>query len=330
MDQGRAWDDVALWAALEVYRANLRERGLSPITVESDIRYCGLLLRWRIGEYVPKRLPRPTRRPVQPGSRSLPELESDRAHYEQVLMRGVIPSAVATYAGPPRRFLRWLSDQMGSETVADPAYAPSLGPARALPRRRVHLDELFLEIGAGHRDAIIRTTARMTALPSVTRVFADGTAAALRDVLARLPYDELPSLTDGLDYRTWFEAALQDVGATILRLNPPERRRSVQPGFKWGHGAKVLSLLVRNLVLCSRYFDDETTRRLEPWLYCPIDGIVMQSLRAAGIDPGVTRINQIGEADFWRIQDMLLAAASRAGVPVVWFDDVWSENRRRG
>ena len=38
-------------------------------------------------------------------------------------------------------------------------------------------------------------------------------------------------------------------------------------------------------------------------------------------------IRELGEAAFWRIQDALGSAASRVGVPRVWFDDVWSESR---
>ena len=128
-------------------------------------------------------------------------------------------------------------------------------------------------------------------------------------------------------YRRWFEAALQGVAATILELNPRGTRSGVHPGYKWGHGTKVLSLFVRNLVICSRYFTEEEARRIEWWLYCPIDTIVMRRLRRVGFDPGVRQINQIDEVAFWRIQDALSIAAEEAGVPRVWFDDIWSEAR---
>jgi hypothetical protein len=146
-------------------------------------------------------------------------------------------------------------------------------------------------------------------------------------MLPGLLLDELPSLSGQTHYREWFEAALGPVAATILGLNPPELRKGIHPGYKWGHGTKVLSLFVRDLVLFSRYFTEEEAGRIERWLYCPIDSVVMDGLRQAGLDPGVTLIREIDQAGFWRIQDALSVAAEEVGVPRVWFDDVWSETR---
>jgi hypothetical protein len=54
------------------------------------------------------------------------------------------------------------------------------------------------------------------------------------------------------------------VTTTILRLNPPGPRSRIHPEYKWGHGAKVLSLFVRDPVLFSRYFDETEAGRIEP------------------------------------------------------------------
>ncbi len=89
----------------------------------------------------------------------------------------------------------------------------------------------------------------------------------------------------------------------------------------------MLSLFVRDLVLFSRYFTEDEARRIEPWLYCPIDRIVMDRLRRVGFNPGVSTIREVDEAVFWSIQDGLSMAANDVGVPRVWFDDVWSETR---
>jgi hypothetical protein len=89
----------------------------------------------------------------------------------------------------------------------------------------------------------------------------------------------------------------------------------------------VLSLFVRDLVSYSRYFEADVVRQLEPLLYCPIDGIVIDRLRRLGVDPGVRRIREIDEDVFWSIQARLQEASDAAGVPRVWFDDIWSEAR---
>lgn len=44
-------------------------------------------------------------------------------------------------------------------------------------------------------------------------------------------------------------------------------------------------MLVRDLVLFRPYFSEEPARRIEPWLYCPLVGIVIDSLRRVGFVP---------------------------------------------
>jgi hypothetical protein len=327
MDDQTSWDDEDLLRALGPYERYLTGRGLSPVTVDSDMTYCRRFLQWRTGNYVPRACP-PIRRPVPAGKRDLAELRLDSERYGAFLPCGVKLSAIATYVGPPRRFLNWLG---GNPAIRPAQNTPSdKTPSRAgIVRRKREADlvDEFARIRDDHGAAILRTVARMTLLPSVTRVFETGTAAALTDLLLDLTVDDLPELADQTDYRRWFDAALDRVATTILDLNPRGRRSSIHPGYKWGHGTKVLSLFVRNLVLCSRYFTDEEGRRIERWLYCPIDGIVMKRLRRVGFDPGARTIREIDEATFWRIQDCLSITAEKVGVPRVWFDDVWSEDR---
>ena len=322
-----SWDDKDLLRAFDQYVEYRSTLGLSPETVKSDVEYGGLFLRWRTGDYMPKVCPPPIRRPVPARKRDLKQLRLELGQYASALTCGVTRNAIPTYSGTPKRFLDWLD---GSPIKPARATSPRhlTGRVGAIPTRsRSGLTDEFARIRESHRLGIVRTVARMTLLPSVTRVFEKKTAKALTDLLLTLPVDELPKLTDQSGYRGWFEAALDPLAATILQFNPLEKRRSIHPGYKWGHGTKVLSLFVRNLVLCSRHFTEEEVSRIEPWLYCPIDGIVMKRLRRVGSDPGVRQINQIDQPAFWRIQDCLAVAAGTAGVPRVWFDDVWSEER---
>ncbi len=185
----------------------------------------------------------------------------------------------------------------------------------------------FARIGSVHTEAVVRTVARGALPPSVSRVFAAGTKDAVVELLPSLPIEALRGLASQDDFRAWFVEALQLVAAEILRLNPPQIRRGIHPGYDWGHGTKVLSLFVRDLVLHSRHFSRGDVETLQWWLYCPVDGIVITRLRRLGADPGVRLIREISEDTFWSIQDQLSIAAAEAGVPRVWFDDIWSEPR---
>lgn len=85
-------------------------------------------------------------------------------------------------------------------------------------------------------------------------------------------------------------------------------------------------MYVRDLVLFSRYFTDADVERIAPWLYCPVDSVVMKRLRELGEKPGVYQISGIDTGErFRRIQDLLGDAAASAGVPRVWFDDNWGD-----
>jgi len=328
MDDQTSWDDEDLRRALDRHEECLGRQALSPATVESDVYYCGLFCRWRTGDYVPRACPLPIGRPVPAGKRDLAELRLELEQYRNFLACGVKPSAIPTYVGPPRRFLNWLGGNSAAKQAPTiPPHKTPLRPVAVLARCSAGLADEFARIRDDHRAAIVRTVARMTLLPSVTRVFEKGTTKPLTGSLLSLPVDELPELSDQADYRSWFEAALDSIAVTILERNPRGPWSSIHPGYKWGHGTKVLSLFVRNLVLCSRYFTEEEARRIEWWLYCPIDGRVMDRLREVGFDPGVNLIRTIDKATFWRVQDCLSAAANKAGIPRVWFDDVWSEDR---
>jgi hypothetical protein len=55
----------------------------------------------------------------------------------------------------------------------------------------------------------------------------------------------------------------------------------------------------------------------------------MKRMRELGERPGVYQISGIDSSRrFWHVQDTLGAAASRAGVPRVWFDDNWGDRER--
>jgi hypothetical protein len=191
------------------------------------------------------------------------------------------------------------------------------------------LEDEYRRIAISHHAATRSFTARTCIPASVTRVFAAGTKAVLVPLLGRLPADDLPYLEGQAAYRAWFTRQLDVVANAILRLNSPAVRPAIHPGYKWGHATKVLALYVRDLVLFSRYFTDEDVERIVPWLYCPVDSVVMKRLRALGERPEVYQISGIDSARrFWNIQDLLGAASASVGVPRVWFDDNWGDRDR--
>ena len=299
MGDETSWADGDLLRAFEQYLENRSALGLSPATIKSDTEYGMLFLRWRSGDYLPRACPSPIGRPVPARKRDLGNLRAELGLYESALLCGITPDAIPAYLGTPRRFLDWLGGTPGvNRGLAIPR--PKVVPRSAIvpSRGSTTLTHEFSRIRESHHQAIVRTVARAALPSSVSRVFAAGTAASLAAMLPSLALDELPKLSDQAGYRKWFEAALKPVADTILRLNPPELRPGIHPGFKWGHATKVLSLFARDVVTFSRYFTDADTAQIERWLYCPIDGIVIDRLRKAGFDPQVALIRELDERRF--------------------------------
>jgi len=158
---------------------------------------------------------------------------------------------------------------------------------------------------------------------SVMRVFRPGTRDDLLPVLSDLPVAELGQMPSQQAYRAWFERALDLVTTTLSAKNGSNPR--VQPGLRWGHGAKVLCLTVASVVVGSRYFVDTDVERIQPWLYCPIDSRIIQRLVDLGCSPPFRRIREIDTAEkFYDTQELLGTAACAAGVPRILFDDNWA------
>jgi len=188
------------------------------------------------------------------------------------------------------------------------------------------LIEAFKEIRDNHRKAMRQRMAREVLGSSVIRVFESKTKQELMPLLAAIDIGCLTEFKEEQEYRAWFEKELSKLADAIKHMNPQNSK--IYPGYKWGHAAKILNLFVSSLVLNTRYFADAEADRISRLLYVPIDSTVMNRLRQLGVDLPFTYIREIKDKnEFYRIQDMLGEAASQVGVPRIWFDDVWGQDR---
>lgn len=147
MDDHATWDDADLSAALRRYESDLPGRSLSPITVESYVRYGRLFLEWRTGDYTPRGMRPPIGRRVPAGRLDLTGLEAELRQYEAFLTdAGLKPGAVATYVRDATRFVRSLGNEnrpRGARVVAPPR-VPKMPTARsAASPRALDLDGLL-------------------------------------------------------------------------------------------------------------------------------------------------------------------------------------------
>ncbi len=189
-------------------------------------------------------------------------------------------------------------------------------------QRMKELDSEFIRIRKNHPGKMRERAARSALGPSVIRVFTAGTKSAVAPYLQDLEVDDLPRLKTCHQFVFWYEDALSGLALIIESVNP--RNEGIRPGVKWGHSAKILSLYLRGLVYHSRYFSDFVAETIGPWLFVPVDRIVLAHLKELGVGLPFERIKDIAtREDFYSIQRQFEQSCQRLKVPRVWFDDNW-------
>jgi len=182
----------------------------------------------------------------------------------------------------------------------------------------------YARIGQEHQKALRERAARSVLGASVIRVFKKKTKfPMMRHLAEKVDLDGLKVIKNQKAYRKWFKRELDRLAHVIRKNN--KRNKRINPGYKWGHASKVLCLYVRDVVLCSRYFKDADAKRIEEWLYVPVDGIVIKKLKSLDVKLPFKKIREIATTrNFYLVQEKILGEAARkADVPRVWFDDVW-------
>ncbi|MBN1568336.1 MAG: hypothetical protein JXA73_10860 [Acidobacteria bacterium] len=184
----------------------------------------------------------------------------------------------------------------------------------------------FERIKKDHAKAVRMRAARIVLGPSVMRVYRKGTGKQIMPILARISIDEIAKVGNQKQFKAWFEYWLEVLAKEILRLNSTNDR--IHPGYKWGHSTKILTLYIRELVINTRYFKDPIVDTIVPFLYSPIDSVVINRLLDLGCDFGFLRIKDIDTPEkFYSIQDLLDKPAKAVGAPRIWFDDNWGDRQ---
>ena len=187
------------------------------------------------------------------------------------------------------------------------------------------LVEAFRCIGERHGDTMRLRAARVVLGPAVIRVFEPETKGKLLKALGKVPVDQLKKLESDNDFERWFAGQLNKIAAVIRKNNRSNARIGKSP--RWGHVAKVLMLYIRDIVFNSRYFCEDEVLRIGSWLYAPVDSLVIEELKNKkyGLRLPFHKIKEIDTAQkFHWVQRVLGEAARKAGVPRVFFDDIWA------
>jgi hypothetical protein len=159
---------------------------------------------------------------------------------------------------------------------------------------------------------------------SVIRVFRKGTKQDILNAVQQIDFARFDRASTQRQYFGAFKAALDLVARSLRKRN--SRNTKVNPGLKWGHAAKILNIVIRDLTFVGQ-FDEAQVDRLEKFLYCPIDRVILKSLRDRGygkyLDNGIKDIDS--ETKFHEVQAIIDVNARRVKIPRVWWDDLQTE-----
>lgn len=189
------------------------------------------------------------------------------------------------------------------------------------------MDELrqeYKRIKKHHWESERHFFARVNLPSSIVRVFKAGTKKKIFKVLVNIDVKKLGTIRSQEKFRVYFEKNLSSLARVINKTNKGNNR--VYPGYKWGHGTKILCLFLRDMVLHSHHFSDKVANRLSYYLYTPIDNVVIGRLEDLDVPIPFSSIKEIDSSKkFYDLQYALCKASSLVGVPRVWFDDNWAE-----
>jgi hypothetical protein len=196
------------------------------------------------------------------------------------------------------------------------------------------LEEEYQRIKDNHRRAMIARVARVCFSGSTSRVFPKAKSKneksandIIKEALRTIDVDTLPSFKTQEEFRLWFEEKLKLILDVIPQRNSHGKILS-EGSRKWGYGAKILCLFLRDMIENCLYFSVDKVEETRKCLYVPIDDIIINKLGECGVTLPFSKIKEIDSSEkFYLVQNILGQVSEEIGVPRIWFDDNWGDRQ---
>lgn len=171
-----------------------------------------------------------------------------------------------------------------------------------------------------HRDALIRRRIKFVVEKgAMARLFRSGTNSVLQQELFRcVKPSELSQIQTRDEYDAWLGRIVElDCWKNYSRNGIEDDR--------WAYFAKLINIVVYEIVSNRELFPESNWQRLRPFLHVPIDKNVTYYLRQ--IDPAfpiMAALKGMSKKQYWRIQEAIRKLADNHGLPPIWFEAAWS------
>lgn len=171
-----------------------------------------------------------------------------------------------------------------------------------------------------HREALIRRRIKFVVEKgAMARLFRAGTNAALQEELARrIRPEELSRIQTRDEYDSWLLATVES------SCWEPYSRNGLDDD-RWAYFAKVVNIVVYEIVANRELFSEADWQRLRPYLHIPVDVTVTYHLsKLEPSFPGVWVLKGMTKDQYTSVQDAARRLAREYGVPPIWFEAAWS------
>ncbi len=171
-----------------------------------------------------------------------------------------------------------------------------------------------------HCEALIRRRIKFVVEKgAMARLFKGGTHAALQEELARrIRPEELSRIQTCEEYDSWLFATAESACWGPYSRNGLDEDR-------WAYFAKLINIVVYEVVANRELFPETDWQRLRPFLHIPVDASITYHLSqlepsfpTAWVLKGMTKDRYVS------VQDAVRRIAHKHGVPPIWFEAAWS------
>jgi len=153
----------------------------------------------------------------------------------------------------------------------------------------------------------------------MARLFRAGTHAALRKQLSnKIRPDQLAQIGSEREYDRWIERTVE------LDCWAPYSRNGLAAD-RWGYFAKLINIIVYEVVSNRELFTGAAWRRLSRFLHLPIDSSVVEYLSSLDRTfPCVTQLKGMTKDQYFEVQVAARRLAAVHQCLPIWFEDAWA------
>lgn len=154
---------------------------------------------------------------------------------------------------------------------------------------------------------------------AMARLFQAGTHTALQEELfRRIVPANLARVQTRDGYDKWF---FDTVESSCWK----SYSRNGLAADRWAYFAKLVNIVVYEILANRELFSEADWRRLRPFLHVPIDATITYHLSKLDPDfPGVWVLRGMTKTQYVHVQAAVRGLAGRHGVPPIWFEAAWS------